>query len=156
MIEKTVQGYCDTLTQLGIENAPVDHPSNRYIEKVLESLGLSFSDCAPTIIMSADGELLSVVIRGDTRIDFKKLKKILHIKNLRMATPVEFTELTGLPVGTARVYTPGVRTIIDEKVFEREYLTGGSGRFDYSVRIRTAHLTKIPDSIVEDVHKEGA
>lgn len=92
-----------------------------------------------------------MVIRGDIRADFKKIKKTFGIKNLRMATPEEFTELTGLPVGTARVYNPGMRTILATQVFEKEYLTGGSGRFDCSIKVRTSDLRKIPDGAVADI-----
>lgn len=154
MIDQNVRDYCTSLTELGIENEPLDHPASREIAGVLDSLGLSFSDCSPALIMKADDSFIGVVIRGDTRADFKKIKKAFNIKDLRMATPEEFTELTGgLPLGTARVYTPGVQTVLDTKVFEKEYLTGGSGRFDCSIRAKTSDLTKIPNSVVADVNK---
>jgi prolyl-tRNA editing enzyme YbaK/EbsC (Cys-tRNA(Pro) deacylase) len=78
------------------------------------------------------------------------------VRDLRMATPEEFTQETGLPVGAARVYNPGMRTVLDTRLFEREYLTGGSGRFDRSVRVRTADLRRLPDSMVADVNREPA
>ncbi len=152
-MEQNVQDYCDSLTVLGIENTIVEHPASKAIAEVLHSLGLSFSDCVPTLIMKADDRFIAVVIRGDTKTDFKKIKKAFGMKDLRMATPEEFTNLTGLPLGTARIYTPGIQTILDTKVFEKEHLTGGSGRFDCSIRIKTADLTKIPNSTVADINK---
>lgn len=156
MVDQTVQSYCDSLTALGIENAPVEHPASREIADVLDSLSLSFADCMPTIIMKADDNFIAISIRGDTRVNFKKVKRAFGVSDLRMATPDEFAELTGLPLGAARVYNPGVLTILDTKIFEKEYLTGGSGCFDYSVKVKTADLTKIPDSTVADVHKEAS
>lgn len=153
MIDQLVRDYCDSLAELGIENAVLQHPPSKEISGVLASLGLSFADCVPTLIMRADGRFLAIVIRGDTRADFRKIKKLLGVRDLRMATPNELTELTGLPLGTARVYTRGVQTIIDTQVLEKEYLAGGSGRFDCSIRVRTSHLTKIPNSMVADVHQ---
>ncbi len=152
-VDEDVRRYCDSLTELGIENAAVEHPTSREISGVLAALGLSFADCVPTLIMRADDDFIAVVIRGDTRADFKKIKKTFGIKNLRMATPDEFTERTGLPVGTARVYNPGIRTIVDDLVFEKEYLTGGSGRFDCSIRVRTSDLRGIPDCTVADIRQ---
>ena len=153
MEEQNIRDYCDSLTTLGIENTALEHPASKEIAGVLNFLGLSFSDCVPTLIMKADHRFIAAVIRGDTRVDFKKIKKAFGIKDLRMATPEEFTDLTGLPLGTARVYTPGIQTIMDTKVFEKEYLTGGSGRFDCSIRVKTSDLIKVPDSVVADINK---
>jgi prolyl-tRNA editing enzyme YbaK/EbsC (Cys-tRNA(Pro) deacylase) len=145
--------YCATLTALGIGTEVFEHPPAKEFAGLLDYLGLSFSDCIPTLIMKADDHFLAVLIRGDTRADFKKIKKTFGINDLRMASPEEFNSVTGLPVGTARVYTPGLRTILDTKLFEREYLTGGSGRFDYSIKVKAADLTKIPGSVVADISK---
>jgi prolyl-tRNA editing enzyme YbaK/EbsC (Cys-tRNA(Pro) deacylase) len=155
MIDDDVRKYCDLLTELGVENTPVEHPASREISGVLAALGIEFSDCVPALVMKADGEPVVVVIRGDTRADFKKIKRMLGVGDLRMATPEEFGEITGVQVGAARVYTPGVRTLIDQKVLEKAYLTGGSGRFDCSIRVRTGDLMKLPDSEVTDVSKNG-
>lgn len=155
MVTDDVRDYCASLSELGVENAPLTHPESREIRGVLDALGLTFSDCVPSLIMKADGNPVVVVIRGDTRADFKKIKKALGVGDLRMATPSEFGEITGVPVGAARVYNPGLRTLIDKKVFEKEYLTGGSGHFDCSIRVKTADLAKLPRSEVLDVSKEA-
>lgn len=155
MITDDVREYCASLSELGVENTPLDHPESKEIKGVLDALGITFSDCVPSLIMKADGSPVVIVIRGDTRADFKKIKKALAAGDLRMASPDEFGEITGVPVGAARVYNPGVRTLIDKKVFEKEYLTGGSGRFDCSIRVKTADLGKLPDSEVLDVSKES-
>ncbi len=69
-----------------------------------------------------------------------------------MATPDEFTQLTGLPIRAARVYTPEVnKKIIDAKVFEKEHLMGGSGSFSCSIKYKTSDLTKIPNSVTENI-----
>jgi len=141
------------LSELGIENSVLEHPVARNISDVLSSLKLSFSDCSPTLIMKADGNFLAVIIRGDTKADFKKIKKLLSIKDLRMANPDEVTSLTKLALGTARVYNPGVKTIIDRKIFEKDFLAGGSGAFDCSIRIRTVDLNKLPNSETVDISK---
>lgn len=152
MIDSTVTTYVNTLTEIGIENEVVEHPSLKAIKDVLDYLGLTFSDCLPTLIMRADGEFIAVVFKGDNKVDFKKVKRDFGIKDLRMATPEEFTQLTGLPIRAARVYEPRVnKTIIDKKVFEKEYLTGGSGSFSCSIKYKTSDLEKIPNSTTADI-----
>jgi prolyl-tRNA editing enzyme YbaK/EbsC (Cys-tRNA(Pro) deacylase) len=119
---------------------------------VLDYLHLTFADCLPTLTMKADTDFIAVVFKGDCRADFKKIKKQFGIKDLRLATAEEFRELTGLPLGAARVYAPSIhRTYIDKKVFEKEYLLGGSGSFSCSIKYKTADLTNLPDRVVADI-----
>lgn len=151
MIDTNVQEYSKKLSELGIENEIVEHVETRKISEVLADLHLEFSDCVPTLIMKGDGRYVAVVIRGDTKADPKKIKEVLGISNLRFAIPEEFTEFTGLPLGAARVYTPGAETVIDLKVLEKEYLMGGSGAFNCSIKYKTADLNKIPGNKVFDI-----
>lgn len=124
MIDQTVLGYSEQLKALGIENEVVGHIETRKVSEVLDDLKLEFSDCVPTLIMKGDGRYLAIVIRGDTKADFKKIKQILGISDLRFTTPEEFTEFTGLSVGAARIYIPNAVTLIDLKVLEKEYCDG--------------------------------
>jgi len=152
MIDQQIQAYSEELSKSGIEHEIVEHPPLKAVKDVLDSLHLTFADCLPTLIMKADHAFIAVVFRGDCRADFKKIKKQFAIKDLRLATAEEFTELTGLPIGAARVYTPSVQTTyIDKKVFEKEYLLGGSGSFSCSIKYKTADLTKLPDVLVADI-----
>ncbi len=152
MSDQNIISYCNELTKLGIENRILEHPTLKAKIDVLNYLQLDASDCVPTLIMKADNKFIAVVIRGDCKIDFKKVKKEFGIENLRMATPDEFTNLTHLPIGAARIYTPEVNmTIIDNKVFEKDFLAGGSGSFTYSINYKTSDLRKLPKSVTADI-----
>ena len=155
MQDELVLEYVKTLVGLGIRSEIIDHPPHRAIANILEYLHLGLADCMPTLIMKADGQDMAVVVRGDCRVDFKKIKKDFKFKDLRLATPEEFTSLTGLPVGAVRVYTPNIKTIIDSKVFENDYLVGGSGSFSCSIKYKTGDLVNIPTHVVADVVREG-
>lgn len=152
MANQNVLLYCRKLTELGITNEKLEHPELKGKIDVLEYLNLTFSDCIPTLIMKADDKFIAIVLRGDCKVNFKRVKKEFNIKNLRMATSEEFTKLTHLPVGAARVYVPEANmTIMDNKVFEKEYLAGGSGSFDCSINYKTSGLRKLPNSITADI-----
>jgi prolyl-tRNA editing enzyme YbaK/EbsC (Cys-tRNA(Pro) deacylase) len=151
MQDELVLNYSKALAELGIHNEIIEHPASKAIANVLDYLHLTFADCMPTLIMKADGQYLAIVIRGDCKADFKKIKKDFKFKDLRLATPDEFTNLTGLQPGAARVYMPDLMTIIDRQVFTKEYLIGGSGSFSYSIKYKTADLVNIPNHIVADV-----
>ena len=155
MIDKHVLTYSKELDKLGIEYSIIEHPELRTPVEVVGYLGLHLNDTLPTLVMKADGEYISVVRRGGTQLDFKMFKKQLGASNLRMATPEEFTQLTGLAVGAAQVYTPGLKTYLDKRIFEVDYLLGGSGSFTSSIRYKTLDLKKIPRSEVVDIASSG-
>lgn len=153
MIDKNIQDYSDALKDLDIENQIVEHTQTKDYREILTDIHIELSDCVPTLILKADNHFIAVVFRADSRVNFKKIKKLLDVKDVRMATPEEFIFLTKLPIGAARVYNPGMKTILDKKVFEKEYLMGGSGNFSCSIKYKTDDLRKIPENIVADITK---
>lgn len=145
MINKEIQEYSNSLTKLGIEHSIIEHPELKNPAEAYAYFKLPIGSGIPTVIMKADSSYIVILRRDDFRIDFKKLKQLIG-KNIRMATPEEFTTLTGLSLGTARVYNPGLITYIDDKIFEKEWLMGGSGSFTCSIRYKTEGLRKIPNN----------
>lgn len=156
MIDQKVQEYSDHLKKLGIENTILEHPASKSIDEVVASLNLTRSDSAATLIMKADDEFVAIIRRDDCKLDNKKVKKILSVDNLRIATPEEFTKLTGLQPGTAIYYNSAIKkTLIDKKVLENDNIVGGSGSFSCSIKHRTKDLVKIPGSKVVDVAEKS-
>jgi tryptophanyl-tRNA synthetase len=143
--------YGHSLEKLGIRYSILEHPATRAIREVVTYLQLTVDDSLPTFILMADNTPVAAIIRGDAKVDFEKVKSVLGAAEVRMATLEEFTKLTGVPAGAARVYTPNCRTLIDPKVLDKEYLVGGSGRFDCSIRYNTADLQNIPDSSIVEI-----
>lgn len=151
MIDQNIQNYSNNLKKLGIRHKIIEHPIFHNQAEALKFTGTKLGEGIPTLIMKAGGKFLVVLKRDDCRLDIEKIKQALGIKNLRMATKEEFIKITNLPVGAARVYIPDLQTLIDKKVFEKEYLTGGSGNFTCSIRYKTKDLVKIPGSQVVDI-----
>jgi len=150
---RIVIDYIDELKKFGIANKAIEHPALQKVADVVAFLKVGLSDTMPTMVMVGDGTYYAFVIRGECKLDFKKIKTAIGVKDLRFATYAEFTNLTGLPIGAARVYIPNAQTIIDPKVLEKEYLIGGSGRFDCSIQYKTADLPKILGSKIVDIIK---
>jgi len=154
-IEKSIKEYSDQLAKLRIDHKVVAHPDLRTPQEVQDYLGLTLSDGLSTMIMKADNEFAAVIRRDDCRLNFDKIKRTLGRKDLRMAKPEEFTQVTHMPLGAARVYNPGLRTLLDKKLFEKEILTGGSGSFTCSFRYKSEDLKKLPLSRVVEITQNG-
>jgi prolyl-tRNA synthetase len=153
-MSEAIQAYCALLCQLKIGYELVEHPPvQQHYSEALDWLNITLADCLPTLIMKADDRFIALVSRGDCRVDFKKIKKQRRLKNLRLATPEEFAQVTDVPIGTARPYEPGVaETLLEQKIFEKEFLMGGSGSFAHGIWYKTIDLKRIPNhGIVEAV-----
>lgn len=150
--KQKAKGYSELLKKFGIENQIVEHPASKSIDEVVASLGLTRSDSAATLIMKAGNEFVSVIRRDDSRLNTKKVKKLLGVDNLRIATDEEFVNITGLTPGAATYYNKNIsKVFIDKNILEKEYIVGGSGNFSCSIRHKTSDLTKIAGSRIVDI-----
>jgi len=149
MIDKKVLEYSETLKKLGIEHTIVEHPHLVAVEDVLKYCNLTFADGASTLVFKVDNGYIAVIRRDDCKIDLKRLQKLAGTKLLKMATNEEFSELTKLEPGAARIYIPEVqKTFIDDKVMERDFVQAGSGSFMCSIQYRVEDLVKLPKSAI--------
>lgn len=152
MRDRKVLEYSETLTKLGIENQILEHPSSKSIDEVVSSLGKTRSDSAATLVMKAGDEFISILRRDDCKLNTKKVKKLLGVDSLRIATDEEFTEITGLTPGAATYFNKKIsKVFIDKKILEKNYIVGGSGSFSCSISHRTTDLTRIPGSQLVEI-----
>lgn len=151
MSEPQVEKYLKLLKKLGIAHQVVENPELKTVAEVLDYCNLTYEDGASTLIVKADARYVALIRRDDCQIDFEKVKRTLRAEKVRMASRDEFCELTGLKPGAARPVNPGLETLIDEKVFEKDMVQAGSGSFKCSIRYKTTDLKKIPGSRAVDI-----
>jgi prolyl-tRNA editing enzyme YbaK/EbsC (Cys-tRNA(Pro) deacylase) len=147
MVDQKVQEYSDSLKSFGIEHQLFEHPYLVNPEEVQSYLGETVADCVASLVMKADDRFVVILKKGDDHLNFKKIKKALKVSDLRFATKEEFEEVTKLPFGAARVYIPRLQTYIDQRVFDKEYLNGGTGSFTFTFKYKTKDMEKIPGSV---------
>ena len=151
MINQDIQNFSNQLKELEIRHEIVEHEQFSDYKDFLFGISATLADCCPILIMVADNNKVAIIKRGDCKLDFSKIKNLLGVKDLRLATKQEFTELTHLPVGAARILIPGIKFLLDRKLFEKEYLYGGAGSFTVSFKYKSKDFKKIPDSVVCDI-----
>lgn len=153
MKDVKVQEYSQKLKKLGINHDVLEHPELKSVEDVQKYLGFGLDEALATLIMKTEKGYVAVIRRGDCSLDNKKIKKILGVESLRLATDEEFTKLTGVVPGAAHILHDVSQTLIDEKVFEKDKINGGSGSLLYTFRYNTVELKNIPQSQVVDISK---
>jgi Cys-tRNA(Pro) deacylase len=68
-------------------------------ELAAQTLGVEVGQIAKTILLMVDESPVVVVISGDRRVDFKKVKALRGGRKVRLAGPEDVTKHTGFKVG---------------------------------------------------------
>ncbi len=109
------------------------------------------SHMAPTFILKTEAGYLAAILRGDTRLSYKKIKRHLGLKNVSLANPEQVSEVTGAEVGYVSLVNPGLETIVDEKVLRMDVVYGGCGIPSYTLQIAPKDLLTVTRARVLDI-----
>lgn len=139
------------LNAAGIAYAILEHDQtiSTAQEGVQTGLG-TLSSMAPTFILKTEAGYLAAIIRGDTRLAYKKIKQQLGLKNISLASVDQVKEVTGAEVGYVSLVYPGIETIVDEKVIAMDVVFGGCGVPRYTLQIQPKDLVAIVRASVFD------
>lgn len=80
---------------------PVPTPGKHTVKEVAGFLGLGQDKILKTLLYEADGRSVAVLVRGDREVNEIKLKNLLGVKFLNMATPEQVQTWSGAPMGFA-------------------------------------------------------
>ncbi len=98
-------------------------------ELAAKTLGVAVGQIAKTILLMVDDAPVVVVISGDRRVDFRKVKALRGGRKVRLAGPEDVTARTGFKVGAVSpVALPdGIPVYVDAslKRFETVYPAAG-------------------------------
>jgi prolyl-tRNA editing enzyme YbaK/EbsC (Cys-tRNA(Pro) deacylase) len=105
-------------------------------------------EMAPTLILETEKGLLAAILRGGTRLSYKKIKRELVLKNVALARAERVYDATGAVIGTVCLINPSVMTIIDARLPEVVY--GGCGVPRHTLRIHRTDLIRVTQALVFD------
>ena len=108
--------------------AEVETPGITTVEKVSDFLKTAPDNLAKTLIYTADGKPVAVLLRGDHDLNETKLKNYLKCDNLTMADVKTILESTRGPVGfSGPVGLRNIRIVSDQAVKEMaNFITGAN------------------------------
>ena len=118
-------------------------------EGVEQGLG-ELANMAPTFILRSEAGYLAAVIRGDSRLSYKKIKRELKLKNLRLASPEQVQQVTGAEVGYVSLLNVGLATIIDSRLIDVDTIFGGCGVPRHTLKINPRDLIALTQARVFD------
>jgi prolyl-tRNA synthetase len=112
----------------------VHTPDVRTIEEVCAFLGAKPQAVVKTLIFSADGKPVAILIRGDEEVNEIKVKNYLGCDELELAMDDMIQNVTNSPRGFAGAVGVKCRIIADYSLMNLQNMVMGANRQDYHVR----------------------
>jgi Cys-tRNA(Pro) deacylase len=130
------------------------HASTHTVEDAARELGTDVRRIAKTLLAHlADGRFVVAILRGDTRLDRRKLCRAAQAKAMTLAKADEVLEVTGYPVGGVPPFPlkTDIAVFIDRRVMEVDTVFGGGGEVDALVEAPTEELLAVTRGTVADL-----
>lgn len=120
------------------------HPPTPTSEEAAKARGEPLKIGAKALLVKGDEKFVLLVIPANLRLDTKKVKKLLHTRNLRFATAEELKQMAGVEKGGLPPFgfLFGVEMIVDTRLFEEEWMAFNAGSLEQSIKMRTEDYRK--------------
>ncbi|MFH1390810.1 MAG: YbaK/EbsC family protein [Candidatus Diapherotrites archaeon] len=130
----------------------------RTVSDAVKATGIPAENHAKSILfICSNKEPVVVVLLGTDRVDYKKLKELMNVKDVRLAEPDEVEEITGFEVGgVPPIGFYGVKTIVDPDVLKKDKVACGGGDIKTEMIIKAKHIEEFGYEVeVADVKREN-
>lgn len=127
------------------------HEPVRTSEEAAAIRGVDISTGAKAMIVkTSDGVFYLFVLPADKRLDWKKVKQILQVRDVTLATTEEVLNLTGVEVGGVPPFgnVMGLKTYFDEDLQTKEVLNFNAGLRTHSVSMSPKDLVELVQPII--------
>jgi prolyl-tRNA synthetase len=109
----------------------VETPGIETIQALAKFLNIPPNKTLKAVFYMADNETVLVTIRGDLEVNEVKLKNLLHVTELRLATPEE-SRAAGLTPGyTSPIAKDNIRLVVDDSIGQGNNFAVGGNKSGY-------------------------
>lgn len=153
MSETEFESITSILREQGVEFESIEHEAVRTSEEAAKVRGQELKVGVKALVMKfkRNGKDFFCVmdIPADRKLDFKKAKQVLQAQEVKFASEQEVIEQTGCEPGGVPPfgYSKKLAFLVDQKIFEQENLEFNAGLKTKSIRIESAGLKKVFDSL---------
>ncbi len=119
----------ELLRASGIAFTFKEHAPVKTSQEAAAVRGTPLHEGAKALVFAADETTVLAVVPANKRVGTRAFKRAFGIKNLRMVTPDELRELTGLPVGAVPPFGSvlSLPTYVDSGLLENERISFNAG-----------------------------
>jgi prolyl-tRNA editing enzyme YbaK/EbsC (Cys-tRNA(Pro) deacylase) len=103
---------------------------------------------APTLIIETDKGYFSVIFSGSrSHVDLGYIAKLLGISKIKLAKKNKLQQITGFAPGDTPMVGINLPVIFDKKLFQYDFVYGGSGKANRTLKISPMALITINQPI---------
>jgi len=142
------------LKQEGIWYRFIEKPETIHTADAAEKAGVDLKRLTKSLVLlDQDKNPILVIIPGDCKLSFKKVKEAMGAKKIRLVPFEEAENYSGyLPGATPMVYHKVKMTvIIDEKLTKYDSIFGGGGDRTKLLELKTNDVIRLNNGLVADI-----
>jgi Cys-tRNA(Pro)/Cys-tRNA(Cys) deacylase len=132
---------------------------HRFIEfsepvKTVEQAGrkVQVAEIAKSIVMvDSHGDSLLAIVPAKSRVSHRKIKSLLAVRDVRLASPEEVLKHSGYPAGGVSPFNNINRVLLDPQVLKNETTIVGGGDVNKLMEIRTKDIVDILNPTIADI-----
>jgi len=142
----------------GLQARVLAMPENTHTaEEAARALGTDLKHIAKSLLAHlSDGRFVLCILRGDQRLDRKKLCRAAGAKHMSLAKADDVLRVTGYPIGAVPPFPlkSEVPAYIDPGVLEVDVVYCGGGDVDALLEVPTGELARVTRAVPVDLALE--
>jgi prolyl-tRNA editing enzyme YbaK/EbsC (Cys-tRNA(Pro) deacylase) len=103
------------------------------------------------VMIDSNGDTLLAIVPAKRKVSHKKIKIILAVKDVRLATPDEVLKHSGYPAGGVSPFNNIKRVLLDSQVLKSETAIVGGGDIDKLIEVKTEDIVGILKPKIDDI-----
>ncbi|MHA1976719.1 MAG: aminoacyl-tRNA deacylase [Candidatus Hodarchaeales archaeon] len=129
----------------------VDVPT-RTVEETCKALKCKSEEIVKSIVVvDSLGTYYLIILQGNRKIKTSKLKKLLLVKDITLASPKNVRKHTGYYVGDVPPISLKLPTILDELVLNQQKVYGGGGDDGKNLLLSVEELIESTHPLIADI-----
>jgi len=134
---------------------PYEHEAVRTSEDAAKVRNTPLHEGAKALVLFADEKPVMVVVPGDRKLDMKAFKALYHVRDLRMATPAQVEDITGVTIGAVPPFGHmfGIPVYMDAAVGANAHVSFNAGLHTHSIRMNEKDYEKLAKPTIGEFSK---
>jgi len=138
----------DLIRELGGEILNLGKPV-KTVEQAVRASGVPKRKIVKSIVLVGGKTPILVIVDGEAKVSFKKLREMFG--KVRMAKPEEVQKFTGYKIGSVPPVGVNIKTIVDKRVMENDYVLGGGGSINKLIKIDPKRIVEYQKAEILDI-----
>jgi len=107
-------------------------------------------DTAPTLILQTERGMYALIVSGGReKADLEMIRESLGCAEIGLADRNDVFQKLGMKTGEVAMVGHGLPCILDTRLFNSEYIFGGAGHSNYTLKIKPQDLEKVNKVILK-------